>query len=70
MYTQTNYLLAKQIHEDRQQELLHQVRLDELFAEQRTRRRETMQRLLGLLQPVAWARLTSRTVNQIVTRGV
>lgn len=69
MYTQTNYLLAKQIHEDRQQELLHQLRLDELFAEQRARRRQTMQRLIGLLRPVALTRLIGRSVNPMVARG-
>ena len=70
MFTQTNTLLVEQIQADRQRKLLQQMRLDELFAVQRARRRETMQRLLGLLRPVAWTKLTSRIVNQMAVRGV
>ena len=69
MFTNSNYLLAKQIHEDRQQDILNQLRLHEFFAEQRNRRRETMQRLLGLLRPAAMMHLASRKVGQVVARG-
>lgn len=64
MFTNMNYFVAEQLHKERQQEILNQLHLDELFAEQRSRRRETMKRLLGLLRSVAQLHLTGYRVQR------
>ena len=69
MFITPNILLVQQLHADRQQEIMTQLRLDELFAEQRKNRRETMKRLLGLLRPIAVTKLTGRNMRHIVVRG-
>ena len=65
-----NDLVAMEIHKERQQELVNRYRLQELLDEHRARRRETMQRLLGLLRPVAILHLVSVKVQRPVVRGV
>ena len=69
MFITPNILLVQQLQADRQQEIMTQLRLDGLFAEQRKNRRETMKRLLGLLRPIAVTKLTGRNMRHIVVRG-
>lgn len=69
MFTNTNFLLAEQLHRERQQELLNQIRLNELLPDYRARRRETMKRLLGLLRSVAMMYLTSYKAHRSVVHG-
>ena len=69
MFITPNILLVQQLHADRQQEIMTQLRLDELFAEHRKNRRETLKRLLGLLRPIAVTKLTGRNMRHIVVRG-
>ena len=70
MYSNLNYLVAMQIQKDRQQEIINQLRLDELLSAQRNARGERLQRLLGLLRPVVMMKVVVRRVSQVVAHGV